>query len=185
VTTDHNNFGNQDNLTAATLNWAVADPQPEEGAVVEAPDTWYGLPATITVTTYNENVPILRRDDTGEKLDIAFVGKNTYEASMTPKTIGMYHVNGYPIAVNYALEYRDVGLNEKLPSLINQNDGKVYDSIQQARAKLLEDARQNSLQSRMEPVSWKMYFILAALLLFLGEVMLRRSMEIIESRKQE
>lgn len=185
VTTDHNNFGNQDNLTAATLNWAVADPQPEEGAVVEAPDTWYGLPATITVTTYNENVPILRRDDTGEKLELAFVGKNTYEASITPKTIGMHYVSGYPIAVNYAIEYRDVGLNEKLPSLINQNDGKVYDSIQQARAKLLEDARQNSLQSRMEPVSWKMYFILAALLLFLGEVMLRRSLDIIESRKQE
>ncbi|ATU08186.1 vWA domain-containing protein [Methanohalophilus portucalensis] len=183
VTTDHNNFGNQDNLTAATLNWAVADPQPEEGAVVKAPDTWYGLPAKITLTMYDEKVPELTYRD--NELELAFVGKNTYEAQIFPKTIGMHYVSGYPIAVNYAIEYRDVGLNEKLPSHINQNGGKVYDNIQQARAKLLEDARQNSLQSRMEPVSWKMYFILAALLLFLGEVMLRRSLEIIESRKQE
>ncbi|WP_318531474.1 hypothetical protein [Methanohalophilus profundi] len=93
-------------------------------------------------------------------------------------------MSGYPIAVNYAIEYRDVGLNEDLPSLITGNGGKVY-SQKEARANLLADARQNSLQSRMEPVSWKMYFILAALLLFLGEVMLRRSLEIIESRKQE
>jgi hypothetical protein len=131
---------------------------------------------------YDEKVPELTYR--GDELELAFVGKNTYEAQIFPKTIGMHYVSGYPIAVNYAIEYRDVGLNEDLPSLITGNGGKVY-SQKEARANLLTDARQNSLQSRMEPVSWKTYFILAALLLFLGEVMLRRSLEIIESRKQE
>ena len=174
--------GNNSQLISATVNWAIANPQPEEGAVVEAPDTWFGLPATITLTMYDEKVPELTYR--GDELELAFVGKNTYEAQIFPKTIGMHYVSGYPIAVNYAIEYRDVGLNEDLPSLIIGNGGKVY-SQKEARANLLTDARQNSLQSRMEPVSWKMYFILAALLLFLGEVMLRRSLEIIESRKQE
>ncbi|RNI09109.1 vWA domain-containing protein [Methanohalophilus halophilus] len=174
--------GNNSQLISATLNWAIANPQPEEGAVVEAPDTWFGLPATITLTMYDEKVPELTYR--GDELELAFVGKNTYEAQIFPKTIGMHYVSGYPIAVNYAIEYRDVGLNEELPSLIAGNGGKAY-SQKEARANLLTDARQNSLQSRMEPVSWKMYFILAALLLFLGEVMLRRSLEIIESRKQE
>ncbi|ADE36483.1 vWA domain-containing protein [Methanohalophilus mahii] len=174
--------GNNSQLISATVNWAVANPQPEEGAVVEAPDTWFGLPATLTLTMYDEKVPELTYR--GDELELAFVGENTYEAQIFPKTVGMHYVSGYPIAVNYAIEYRDVGLNEDLPSLIAGNGGKVY-SQKEARANLLTDARQNSLQSRMEPVSWKMYFILVALLLFLGEVMLRRGLEIIESRKKQ
>jgi len=111
-------------------------------------------------------------------------GKDTYETTIDPKRIGLHDVSGYPVAVNYALEYLDVGLNEDLPALIKAGGGKTY-TEQEARARLLEDARKNSQRVIKEPVSWKMYFILAALVLFLVEIIIRRIREIQEVRRAE
>lgn len=111
-------------------------------------------------------------------------GKDTYETTIDPKRTGVHDVSSYPVAVNYALEYRDVGLNEDLPALIKAGGEKTY-TEQEARAMLLEDARKNSERTVQEPKSWKMYFILAALVLFLVEAAIRRIREIQEMKRVE
>ncbi|WP_319507915.1 hypothetical protein [uncultured Methanolobus sp.] len=172
--------GNNSKLISSTVNWAIGNPREETGAVVDAPDTWYGTPVTIELTMYDEGIPTLKLD--GDALDLSLTGNNVYEAVINPSPIGLHDLSGYPVAVNYALEYRDVGLNEELPAIIKSYGGSTY-SVNEARAKLFEEAQGNSEKLVRDSVSQKIYFLLAALIIFLGEVILRRIKEIKEMKK--
>lgn len=177
--------GNNSKLTSATLNWAIGNPRVEEGAVLEGMDAWFGTPVTLTLTMYDEGVlPTLTLDGT-EALELSVIGKNTYDTTIDPDRIGMHDISGYPVAVNYALEYRDVGLNEELSVLVKSSGGKTYTTESEARAYLLKDAKANSKRVVQEPVSWKMYFIIGALLLFLLEIVIRRIKEIQAAKRAE
>ncbi|MCK5721812.1 MAG: hypothetical protein KAI84_04690, partial [Gammaproteobacteria bacterium] len=68
--------------------------------------------------------------------------------------------------------------------LVKSSGGKTY-TERDARALLLEDARANSERVVQEPVSWKMYCIIAALLLFLLEIVIRRTKEIQAAKRAE
>ncbi|TGC09189.1 VWA domain-containing protein [Methanolobus halotolerans] len=174
--------GNNSKIISSTMNWAIGNPREETGAVVEAPDGWYGTPVEVELTMYDEGLPILKLD--GEDVPISLTGNNVYEAAVSPDSIGMHDLSGYPIAVNYAIEYRDVGLNEDFPRLIKQYGGKIY-TEDNAHSLLLSDARENSHKVVRETVSQKLYFLLAALIIFLGEVILRRIKEIREMKKMQ
>ncbi|AKB37516.1 hypothetical protein MSSAC_2926 [Methanosarcina siciliae C2J] len=166
--------GSNSRLISGMANWAIGNPQAEEGAVVEALDTWLGTPSDLTLIMYDEGIPQLKLD--GTQIDLALTGRNTYEASVNPDEIGIHDISGYPLAVNYPLEYRDVGLNNDIKPLILSTGGEIY-TEKEARAFLLKDARQNSEREATEPVSLKVYVLLAALLLYLGEVLVRRIRE--------
>ncbi|MEZ5333994.1 MAG: hypothetical protein R2741_01495 [Methanolobus sp.] len=105
--------GNNSKLVSSTVNWVIGNPREETGAVVEAPDMWYGTPETIELTMYDEGIPTLMLDN--QEVDLSLTGSNVYEAVIDPSPIGIHSLSGYPVAVNYALEYRDVGLNEDFP----------------------------------------------------------------------
>jgi len=166
--------GSNSKLISGMANWAIANPQAEEGAVVEALDTWLGTPSDLTLIMYDEGVPQLKLD--GAQLDLALTGRNTYEASVNPNEIGIHDISGYPLAVNYPLEHLDVGLNNDIEPLILATGGEIY-TEKEARAFLLKDARQNSERESTEHVSLKIYVLLAALVLYLGEVLVRRIRE--------
>ncbi len=166
--------GSSAKLISGTINWAMGDPRAKEGAVLEGPDTWLGTPSDLTLTMYDEGIPQLSMD--GTPLNLALTGRNIYETSVNPDSIGIHDISGYPLAVNYALEYRDIGLNKEIGPLILATGGKIY-SEKEARAFLLKDARQNSQKEATEPVSLKVYVFLAALILYLSEIIARRIKE--------
>lgn len=166
--------GSNAKLISGTINWAMGDPRAKEGAVLEGPDTWLGTPSDLTLTMYDAGIPQLNMD--GTPLNLALTGRNTYEASVNPESTGIHDISGYPLAVNYPLEYRDVGLNKDIEPLILATGGKIY-SEKEARAFLLKDARQNSQKEKTEPVSLKVYVFLAALILYLSEIIARRVKE--------
>ena len=174
--------GNNSKLTSSTMNWLIGNPQVEEGAVLEAEDTWFGTPAQLKLTMYDEGIPAIELE--GKAIDLSLTGRNTYETTIDVGQIGVHRISGYPIAVNYALEYRDVGINPDLEMMIMANGGKTY-TKSEAQALLLRDARENSQKLIRENVSQKIYFILAALILFLLEVIIRRLREIKEMKEQE
>ncbi|AKJ38943.1 hypothetical protein [Methanosarcina barkeri] len=161
-------------LISSMINWAIANPKAEEGAVVDSPDTWLGTSSNLTLTMYDEGIPQLKLD--GNALDLALTGRNTYETTVNPDSIGIHDISGYPLAVNYPLEYRDVGLNEDIEPLVLATGGEIYNE-KEARALLLKDARQNSVKQSDEQVSLKVYVLLAALVLYLGEILARRIRE--------
>jgi hypothetical protein len=166
--------GSSAKLISGITNWAIGNPRAEEGAVLDGPDTWLGTPSDLILSMYDEGIPQLKLD--GSSLDLALTGRNTYETSVNPETIGIHDLSGYPLAVNYQLEYRDVGLNKDIEPLILETGGKIY-TEKEARALLLKDARQNSERQTDEPVSLKVYVLLAALVLYLGEIIARRIRE--------
>ena len=68
--------------------------------------------------------------------------------------------------------------------MIKANGGKTY-TKNEAQALLLKDAKNNSQKLIKEPISQKIYFSLAALIIFLLEVIIRRLREIKEMKEQE
>ena len=166
--------GQNAKLISAMANWAIENPRAKEGAVLEGPDTWLGTPSDLTLTMYDKGIPKLKLD--GNPLNLALTGRNTYETSVNPESIGIHDISGYPLAVNYQLEYRDVGLNRDIEPLILGTGGKIY-TEKDARAFLLKDARQNSERESSEPVSLTVYVLLAALIIYLSEIIARRIKE--------
>ncbi|HWR25203.1 MAG TPA: hypothetical protein VN278_03110, partial [Methanosarcina sp.] len=166
--------GQNAKLISGMTNWAIANPRAEEGAVLDGSDTWLGTPSDLSLIMYDKGIPQLKMD--GSPLDLALTGRNTYETKVNPDSLGIHDISGYPLAVNYQLEYRDIGFNKDIESLILATGGKVY-TEKDARALLLKDARQNSIRQSDEPVSLKVYVLIAALILYLGEIIARRVKE--------
>lgn len=161
--------GENSRLMSAMINWAIGDPRPKEGVVVQADDIWGGTPGRVVITS--DTLPQVKLD--GAPLDLSRTGPATYEASISLEKEGFHDLSGYGIAVNYPLEYRDVGFNDMLYTVIEANGGKVYGE-DEVEGLLLLDIKQKAVRTTTEPESQKEPFLLAALVLFLGEVIVRR-----------
>jgi uncharacterized membrane protein len=161
--------GENSRLISGMINWAIGDPRPKEGLIVQAEDIWGGTPGSVLITS--DTLPQVDFD--GKPLDISRTGPTTYQATINPDKEGFHDLSGYGIAVNYPLEYRDVGFNEQLTSVIESNGGKVYDA-DGVEGLLLADIKEKATRTVEEPQSQKMPFLIAALVLFLIEVIVRR-----------
>lgn len=158
-------------LISSMINWAIGDPRPKHGMIIQAEDTWAGSETKITVTS--DTLPQLRLD--GSSIDLYRVAPKRYETSVTIEKEGFHDLSGYGIAVNYPKEYRNIGFNEDLIKAIESNGGKVYSTSDEGL--LLLDIKESSARKVQQPESEKELFILASLILFLGEVIIRRLKE--------
>jgi hypothetical protein len=161
--------GENSRLISAMINWAIGDPRPKEGVVIQAEDIWGGTPGRVVVTS--NTLPQVKLD--GAPLDLSRTGPTTYENSINLEKAGFHDLSGYGIAVNYPLEYMDVGFNDQLTSVIQANGGRVYDESE-VEGLLLLDIKEKAVRTVTEPKSQKEPFLLAALGLFLAEVIIRR-----------
>lgn len=153
---------------SSTINWAVGDPRPEADRI-EAEDGWLGTPLKIAVSS--DSRPSLDRA-TVEK-----VGDRMYVVTLTPDQTGIYYIGDYGLAVNYPLEYRDIGQNPELSRLIMASGGKMF-TEDEARTSLVAEASRLSERSVQERVSRRDLLLLAALAIFIAEVVGRRLQEI-------
>ncbi|HUW67595.1 MAG TPA: vWA domain-containing protein [Candidatus Nanoarchaeia archaeon] len=175
--------GENARLMPSVVNWAVGDPRLDEGVVVHSSDIFVGTPGTITV--YNDVTPIMTFG--GADIPLIHTEGRTYEGIVNPRSQGVFELvvsaGGVTVddlvAVNYPLEYRDIGNNPEFLEAVKRNNGGVY-SVDQSKSLLFNDIKQNSIRTTIEKVSLKWLFLLAALLLFLGEVILRRARGIID-----
>jgi len=161
--------GENARLISGMINWAIGDPRGKEGVVVQAEDIWGGTPGRVIVTS--NTVPQVQLD----KKDIALssTGPTTYETTINPDKEGFHDLSGYGIAVNYPIEYREVGFNDKLKTIIESNGGRVYDE-DGVEGLLFMDIKEKATRTVEAPQSEKEPFLLAALILFLAEVIIRR-----------
>lgn len=161
--------GDNSRLISGMINWAIGDPRPREGVVVQAEDIWGGTPGRVVITS--DTLPQVKLD--GAPLDLSRTGPTTYEASINLEKEGFHDLSGYGIAVNYPLEYRDVGFNEQLNTVVESNGGRVYNE-DEVEGLLLLDIKEKAVRTVNEPKSEKEPLLLAALGLFLAEVIIRR-----------
>jgi hypothetical protein len=159
--------GKSSRAISSTVNWAVGDPRPEHDRV-EADDGWQGTPLSVTI---NSKAGPALPDANVEK-----VGDNRYVATFTPNSSGIYYIGSYGVAVNYPLEYRDIGFNPELFPLIMTNGGKVF-SEDEARNSLAVEAARVSQRTVQQRVSRRDILLLIALLIFLAEVLYRKLQE--------
>ena len=169
--------GNNSQLVSSTINWAIGDPRPEVGVVIEADDIFLGEDCEVIITS--DTIPNLNFG--GSSLDISRIAENTYKTSIDPDGQGVCYLSDYGIAVNYPLEYRDVGMNPDAEKIIQSYGGKVYNESEIGM--LLSDVRRKSVRAVHTPHDQKMPFILAALAIFLIEVICRRMREILKKRE--
>jgi uncharacterized membrane protein len=155
-------------LISSMVNWAVGDPRPEDGRV-EAEDGWQGTPLQITI---DSNARPSLPGTSVEK-----VGDERYVATLIPNSTGIYYIGDYGVAVNYPLEYRDIGFNPELTKLIMANGGKVF-TEDEARQSLIAEAGRLSQRTVQERVSRRDLLLLLALAIFLVDVVVRKAGEI-------
>ena len=167
-------------VVSSTMNWAIGDPNKDSGIVIDCPDTYVGLPVTLRVYMYDGGVPNLALN--GNRLVLTLESENVYTTELVFNQTGTFNVSGYPITVNYPVEYRDIGVNPDLRSLIESTGGYIY-SASEAKALYIKNNGDKVTYSTKEPVSFNVYLLLFALLIFLGEVIYRRIMEIKDLRR--
>ena len=155
-------------VISSTLNWAIGDPRPERGRV-EADDGWQGTPLSVTINS--DARPVIAG------AEVEKVGDNRYTATFTPNSSGIYYIGSYGLAVNYPLEFRDVGYNPELSNLIMAAGGAVF-SEEEAKRSLLDEARAVSRRTVQERVSRRDALLIAGLLIFLSEILYRKVSEI-------
>jgi uncharacterized membrane protein len=161
--------GESSRLISSMINWAIGDPRPKEGDVINAEDIWAGTAGRVIVTS--DTVPQVKLD--GAPLDLSRTGPTTYETTINLDSGDFHDISGYGIAVNYPLEYREIGFNDKLDAVIESNGGRVYNE-DEVQGLMFLDIKEKAVRTVNEPKSEKEPYLLAALVLFLAEVVIRR-----------
>jgi len=175
--------GENARLLPSMINWGVGDPRPEDGIVVYSGDMNLGSPGTVIIRS-NEMPAVVFG---GQDVAVSQTGERTYEGVIEPEHTGLFNLEvsagGVTLedmaAVNYPLEYRDVGNDPDFLEAVKRNGGGVY-NVEQAGSLLFSDIRKNSIMTSEEHVSLSWLFLITALLVFLGEVIVRRAKGIIE-----
>ena len=175
--------GENARLLPSIINWAVGDPRPDDGIVVFSSDMSLGSPGTITIRSDEMPNVIFNRQD----VPVIQTEERTFEGVIEPDEIGVLpltvSIDEVTLedlaAVNYPIEYRDVGNNLQFLEAVKRNGGGVY-TMEQVRSLLFNDIRENSVITTVEHGSLGWIPLLAALLIFLVEVIIRTARGIVK-----
>lgn len=169
-------------LISAAINWAIADPEPKTGVVIECPDAFVGTPVKMKLTNYEKEIPIVTVD--GKKAELIMIEKDKYESEITFNRTGQFNISGYPVYVNYPIEYRDVGINKELKKTIEKSGGQIY-SVADAQSKYIENIKETTTTKTKTLFNYSVILCLTALVIFITEIAYRRIVEIKKLKKQE
>jgi hypothetical protein len=179
VTTQHGepgvtvwNYGdllNQRNSVLITriTNWCIGDPQRKEPYYVLIPDS-----------RINELVDIIVKSDkypSAEGLSFTRTGENQYKAGFIPVQKGFNQVLGKGFAVNYEEEYQSLGMNPRLEEIVSMSGGKFFNP--RDSKEIANFVKSVSKRSKVEKTTIVWPFILAAAIIFLIEIGLRKVRE--------
>ncbi|MDR2944918.1 MAG: hypothetical protein LBU81_07585 [Methanosarcinales archaeon] len=167
-------------LISAATNWIMGDPNKESGLVIECPDAFVGQPVTLRVHMYDPGVPVLTLN--GQKLLLTMESEGVYITELTFDQTGTYNVSGYPVTVNYPLEYLNIGVYQDFRKLVESTGGNVY-TVEQAESLYIRNNGETAVYQTREAVSFNVYLLLIALIIFLAEIIYRRVTEIKELKR--
>ncbi len=154
-------------LLVRVLNWAVGDPERKLDQYVTITDSNVGEKTEIT-TKIQGGAPSL------EGVSFTEVEPHVFRGYLPVQETGFFTTLGALHAVNSPLEYQNIGMSPVLATIAVATKGAVFEEGVDV-ATMIDALRQQSFQDviRRKDVSW--VFALAALVLFLGELALRRA----------
>jgi hypothetical protein len=151
-------------LVTKSVNYAIGDPERKATGVTDIADTRVGEPTTVI---YRGDSP-----PTGTDVSFSAVDEGVYRAEVTPTRPGFQTVAGATYAANYHAEYAGFGTSPALRDLVRSTGGQAFDRGD--AAEIASFARQHSVQVRDVRETWDWALLVAALLLYLTEVVVRR-----------
>ncbi|MBS3102621.1 VWA domain-containing protein [Candidatus Woesearchaeota archaeon] len=154
-------------LITKSINWAIGDLGRKKDFDVNIKDTTIDKSALVSVIA--NSVP------KHEKLSFVKSDVNLYTSFFEPTRTGFHNVLGADFAVNYNSEYEKLGLNREFTSLVTQTGGKVFerDDVEE----MIAFIKEKSKRIKVDATEFKWPFVLAAIILLLFEIFLRRIWE--------
>lgn len=159
--------GENSKIISKTINWVIGDLARKKNFDVSIRDTTLDDPMFINVIS--SSLP------QHEKLSFIKTDVNFYNAKFNPTRTGFYNFLGADAAVNYRNEFMDLGIDEKFIKLVEQTQGKVFDKDDILG--ILDFVKEKSKRIKVNRTDFKWPFLVAALILFLVEIGLRRLWE--------
>ncbi|AUV81607.1 magnesium chelatase [Salinigranum rubrum] len=151
-------------LVTKTVNYAIGDPERKSEGVTDVSDTRVGESTTVVFRG--------RERPQSDAVDFRQTSTGVYQATLTPNETGFNQVLDATYAVNYQSEYGSFGQTGELRSVVQTTGGRQFEPSQ--AAEIAEFARQESTRVRTLEQSWTWLALLLALLLYFGEIVLRR-----------
>ncbi len=160
---------NAQNSVAVTkaINWAVGDLSRNKDFDVDVRDVYLGDEMDVNVVS--GSLPSY-----GD-LRFAKAGKRLYTAAFVPEETGFQEFFDAVAAVNYGSEYLSLGMNPQLEDQLEMTGGRLF-AIGDADA-IVDKVKEDSRRVVSEPMSYSWLFLLAAMLVFLAEVCIRKTLE--------
>ncbi|MAG15999.1 hypothetical protein CMO88_02975 [Candidatus Woesearchaeota archaeon] len=154
-------------LITRSVNWAIGDLSRNKKFDVDIKDIHLGDKMEIHVVSgsFPEH----------DSLKFSKIGKRLYEASFTPEETGSAKFFDAVASVNYEKEYAMTGMNPDLEQALSITGGKIFS--QQDVKEIVEKVKSDSKRIISAPSSYSWIFLLAALLVFLAEIAVRRVQE--------
>ena len=160
-------FGEDSLLMTRIINWVIGDPERNVERFVKVEDAHVGEHTFATVkqpaAPQSEGLSFYRTDE------------NIYQASFVPESAGVFKLLGATYAVNYPREFEAVGMNPALPEIAEATGGQVFTSEQ------VKEIAEAVVRQSKQPVDEKQYYrwvpLLAALILFLLDIFIRKAFE--------
>ena len=97
---------------------------------------------------------------------------DVYKATITPQTTGFNKVVDAEFAVNYKSEFADLGFNPGLEDVVLATGGSMYEPGEVDR--MIDEVKSRSKRTIVKKVYVRWPFIIAAILLFLVDILTRK-----------
>ncbi len=153
-------------LIGRTMNWVIGDPERKSQSFIDAKDTTINEPAEITIRSSKmpeaENVVFYKLDE------------DTYTGSIIPQSKGFQEVAGAVFAVNYENEYANLGVSKELQNIVSSTGGRIFDYKDIDAIVTQAKTRARRVVNTKTYYRWP--FIIAAAILFMLEIFIRRIM---------
>ncbi|MBI5253629.1 MAG: VWA domain-containing protein [Euryarchaeota archaeon] len=176
--------GENSKLISAIANWAIGDPEKGRETKIDVEDVRLGEALNIAATS--SKPPKISMN--GAQLRAAASGVNLYHATFTPDKPGFYRItaNSYAdvVAVNYPVEFMNMGFNEELLRIAEATGGRVYSPNENYLEEITRLAKARTRRTVVEKVDLSLPFLIAAFALFFFEVAVRRIREIRRGAKK-
>ena len=151
-------------LLTRITNWVIGDPERKNERFIDVPDGRINEPIIITVKSDVQ--------PSSDEIALYKIDENLYRGTTVINNTGFNELIGSVFAVNYKREYQDIGVSPELNNLVLNTGGQMFyaDNIDQ----IVDFVKQRSKREILTRVSYSWIFLLAALLIFLSEVIIRR-----------
>ncbi len=156
--------GKNSKILVRSINWAIGEPDRKLEEGINVKDTRVGEPAILTVKSKQQPKS---PDHTFYKTD-----EDIYQTTVVPEKIGFQEVLSATFASNYPLEYQNLGMNQELRNFVSSTGGLMFESNDVNGIYEYSKTRSKRVVTSKETLRWP--FLLAAMILFLIEIFIRR-----------